>query len=118
MSAVKMAKFLDWPCVLVLEEDAWPCFNAARKLEQYLAGIPDDIHLLVLGNVAFNSRGKHEKDSRYDKIGLNYGSHAYIVFKSGYDEYLDCIDSNSLNAIDDIFPALPHAYSASELLFA
>lgn len=102
LSIVVAAKEMNLPYVCIFEDDAYPCLNINAKLQCYLDGIPADTKCMILGNYRF----KYSKvlDGKYFSTTLSspngfWGAHAYIVFKSGYDEFIQI--SNEQNFIAD-----------------
>lgn len=85
---IKFAKANNLPFVAIFEEDAHPRMDASEYLAEVLRHIPDDILCLVLG---WNKNPETEPANDYieRQISENWGSHAYVIFKSAYDRYLD-----------------------------
>ena len=85
---VEYAKEHDWPYVLIFEDDAYPCDNILDILPQYLKHIPKNTRLCLLGYTYF----KHAQDFSHVFNTVQSkaiaGSHAYIIFKSTYDDYI------------------------------
>lgn len=91
MSLVMMARCLDWPHIVIFEDDAYPRKDIVEKLDFYLSNIPANCGILCLGENGY--RGVLEKTDNYFIIKERpYGSHAYIVFKESYDEYINSLE--------------------------
>ena len=75
--------------VCIFEDDAYPCDSICEKLHIYLANIPDNATMLKLGvlDVISKQYAKCINDIYYANL-LTWGTHAYIVFKHYYAEYL------------------------------
>lgn len=97
---IVMAKALDLPFVCIFEDDAIPAEGAVDTLESVLSDIPDYTRVLFLGSLS-RSTGY---DSPYRPSVLEHcyvnGSHAYVIFKRHYDEYL--LRMYRENAVADI----------------
>lgn len=87
IAIVKMAQSLDWPFVCIFEDDAYPCINCRNKFQLVLNKLPNDIDLLKIGHLG-NLKDKQAIDSMFEVL-CTYGSHAYIVFKQYYQQYVD-----------------------------
>lgn len=119
VSIVRMAKALDLPFVVIFEDDAYPCDNVYIKLEEVLKYIPTYVNILLLG-WASEARpyGLQKFDQIYNKITrIIGGSHAYVIFKSGYDEYLNKYQENSQQTADGIFSTIKDSYIINSPLF-
>lgn len=115
---VRLAKYLDLPFICIFEDDAYPCKDILVELERQLKNIPNKIKLLTLGNIRFKAHKEklYTSTGNYIKVKYNHGSHAYIVFKEGYDDYINVV--NTENAIADlVFEKMPQIYSTNENLF-
>lgn len=86
---VKLAMSLNLPFVCIFEDDAYPCINVKNKLEMYLEHIPDDTECILLGNIGIMHDNDKEKTDYYIPVKREVGSHAYILFKSQYQTYVD-----------------------------
>lgn len=113
LALIKMAKTLDWPFICIFEDDTYPCYDVKEKLESYLVDIPGDCECLVLGNVYIKSSG-HVRNNMF-RISFLHGSHAYIVFKSGYDKLI--ASYNDIGKCADRLIANTQAYSPKMNLF-
>jgi len=91
-AVIKTAKALDLPFVCIFEDDAFPAIDVVSKLKTNLMNIPSYTKILLIGWLDEFSRVRRENG--FFGVGNAYGSHAYIVFKSGYDEYLAAYKKN------------------------
>lgn len=115
LSIIKMAKFLDWPYVCIFEDDAYPCRNCRQHLEELLNDVPDDANCLILGtyHLKTTSYSKSDKISYCNEV---WGSHAYIMFKKGYDDYIEF--TQRYNSIADInLQMMSNVYASNLNLF-
>lgn len=114
-SIIKLAKELDWPFVCIFEDDAYPCYDIKTKLEFYLKNVPDDCECLLLGNNDGNIKcGPYNND--FIKIqSMRFGTHAYVIFKSGYDKILNNYNTNY--AVSDLVYEGMKVYSPRWNLF-
>ena len=97
---IKLAKSLNLPFICIFEDDAYPCNNIYDKLKLFLSDIPNDAKLLILGwSKLFKQQIKYN-DYINNLTGDNYGSHAYIIFNNGYDDFLKTYDKNPLIPAD------------------
>lgn len=118
ISLVKMAKYLDLPYILIFEDDAYPCYNIIPKLEYILANIPIDCKLLILGHTKImNDYQYSAKTPLLLKPNKVYGSHAYLLFKDGYDDYLNA-SRNKTSIADIVFSYIDNRYMTQHPLFA
>lgn len=87
---VRMAKAMDMPYVGVFEEDAYPSIDASSRLLPLLRKIPSDTRLFYLGWLTVNSvRKRYIVDDDIAKVSARIpGFHSYILFRSGYDDFL------------------------------
>lgn len=85
-SILLKAKELDLPFVCIFEDDAYPCNNIVRELDECLKNIPDDCDVIVIGHSGM-LRGNSLNETFLKNIKC-YGSHAYIVFNKAFDSYL------------------------------
>lgn len=85
---VEYAKQHDWPYILIFEDDAYPCDNILNILPQYLKRIPNDTKICILGFTFV--RQAQDFSHVFNKVQSKTiaGSHAYIIFKSAYDDYI------------------------------
>ena len=117
---IKMAKCLDLPYVAIFEDDAYPCRDIYKKLEEYSSNIPDDAGLVVLGWSRLVGKRISNNDVYSEFSGKVYGSHAYIIFKSAYDKYLEYYHKHPKVASDMMFNIKPSpfkVYIANKCLF-
>lgn len=114
---VTMAKTMHLPYVCIFEDDAYPCIDSAKILNE-LTNIPDDCGLLVLGWCSVGNAIKFKQqtfNSKYNRI-TNYigGSQSYIIFKQSYDEYLQ---KYANNRADGIFKDIKNSYILNQPIF-
>lgn len=115
--AVMYAKEHNLPYVLIFEDDAYPCNLIIDKLKLICDNFPTNINILILGWSQLQQRNKQPLSSMYNKIQtLVSGSHAYIIFKSGYDEYLELTKKINVTA-DGILSKNKCSYIFSEPIF-
>ena len=92
---VQHAKLNDLPFVTIFEDDAVPVKNCIEKLNAYCSYIPNDTDVLRLGyTIPHKKLLKGEYiPPKQDENGFIqsrfFGSHAYIVFKKFYQEFLE-----------------------------
>lgn len=117
---IKMAKCLDLPYVLVFEDDAYPCKDICQQLEINLKNLPDDIECLILG-WSWLARNEKKISNTLTQLHCDeHGSHAYVIFKKGYDKYLSLYSSNPKIPSDLIltkFTDYKHTYRTNKCLF-
>lgn len=107
---IKYAKEYNWPYVLVFEDDAYPIIDCVKKLSTYLNIVPDDANMILLGwsrHTAINKKEKFYQSFKfpYNALGKNvkfWGSHAYILFNSSFDRYLNYFKANNTATADDL----------------
>ena len=124
LNIIKKAKSLNLPYVMIFEDDAYPCNNINTLFQKYLQFIPPNIKLLLLGWSNHSQlkqfyRKPQSFDKHINKIEtIISGSHSYIIFKSGYDEYINYINK-TINATADcqIFYNLQPGYILNKPLF-
>lgn len=98
ISLIMMARCLDFPYIVIFEDDAYPRKDIKEKLEYYLQRIPYNCGLLSMGKNGH--RGLVEKFDDFHIIKERpYGSHAYIVFKEAYDEYINSLEKQRVSDI-------------------
>ena len=85
LSIIKLAKYLDWPYVCIFEDDAYPCRDCVKHLQQYLNDVPDDASFVVLGWSYLHGKAKEFGDKKYVKLNGLWGTTAFIVFRDYYD---------------------------------
>lgn len=86
---VKYGKTFGLDFVCIFEDDAFPCNSAAQKLGRYLTDIPDSCNVLKLGyNMIYGSDRANAVGSKYIAGLRTWGSHAYVVFRKYYDQYM------------------------------
>jgi len=87
---VEHARKRNWDFVCVFEDDAWPINGVVDKLKSLLANVPDDCQSLLLGHICnWKNNGV---SGEFIKGFLGYGTHAYVVFKGGYDKFIQTLD--------------------------
>lgn len=120
IQAVKTAKLKDLPYVCIFEDDAFPCIDASHTLTRYLNCIPYDADLVLLGWSNYNKRKRQSFSAPFNRILQPdiSGSHAYLLFKSGYDQYVSFFDENpNRRADNDIFMSVGKGYILNYPLF-
>lgn len=83
-------------------------------LETQLSRIPYFTNILLLGWLQCNSIHVHGGFHKAKKKIT--GSHAYILFKSGYDEYINAFSTVNCTA-DRIFEHISSVYRSDKCLF-
>lgn len=82
---IKMAKMMKFPYIVVFEDDAVPSRDVKRVLAEAIQDIPQDAAMLKLGWQKKVGTGcSVYVDEKFCKLKTR-GSHAYIIFESGYD---------------------------------
>lgn len=95
MCLIMMARALDFPYIVVFEDDAYPRKDILSKLDHYLKVVPADCGILCLGQNG--QRGLVEKKEDLKIIKERpYGSHAYICFRECYDEFLNSLEKQRI----------------------
>lgn len=128
---VHMARMLDYDHITIFEADAYPMIDCRNRLEEFFAdgGIPDDADEIVLGNLHFirdwtNKGGDKclvdvDEKQRFGRIRHDlWGSHAVVVFKRGYDTWINNYlkQENPINS--DFFNWLtPNCYATARSFF-
>lgn len=117
---VRMAKALNLPFVVIFEDDAYPCTDIYNKLTKYLANIPDTANVIALG--VSKIKNKHYRTTEYYNVynvkPVFYGSHAYILYRTVYEKYIQLYDSNPKLKADTILSYLDSdIYVVKEDLF-
>ena len=117
-NVIRMANFLNWDGVLIFEDDAYPCINCKKKLEDSIKNMPNDANILVLGwNLNRNTSFSNSYNlAAIDKTIDIWGSHSYFIVKNAYREYLKFYDDVS-NHSDWIFSRMNGVYYTKEPLF-
>lgn len=111
------------PFVMIFEDDAYPCQNALSKFNEYIKYIPNDTKLLILGWSDHKRQRNCYKTQTFQNpinkiINRINGSHAYILFETGYDDYLNFIDNNKNATADgDVFLYLQPSYILDTAIF-
>lgn len=107
-NAILTAKKRKWPYVCVFEDDAYPCVNVVEEIDKYLRLLPDDCQVLSLGNIMMWAA--NADDPNFYRSYQIYGAHAYVVFQSAYDKYIQMLDKAPegdgafYSRFDDILP--------------
>lgn len=124
LNIVKNAKCMNLPYVMIFEDDAYPCIDVYNKFSMYLKYLPLNIKLLILGwsNHSQLKEFKQQKQQFNKHINnittIISGSHAYILFKEGYDDYINFFTKNP-NATADchVFYKIQPSYILNKPLF-
>lgn len=111
-NAILKAKELGWPYVCIFEDDAYPRTDIVRLLNFYLSDVPDKCNLLILGNYRLMEFSLFNQKF-YNHV-VAWGSHAYVVFQKGYDQYLSLLDSVK---IADCYQRMDRRYINSNTFF-
>ena len=116
VQVIRAAKAFDLPFVVIFEDDVYPCIDVMMKVKKYLSIIPKDANIVILGwsNTEKGQEFIHSINRVTHLIG---GSHSYIVFKSGYDEYLNAYQKNPKCHADMIFRDIQNTYIINIPLF-
>lgn len=114
---VKKAKENNLPFVLIFEDDAYPCTTILTEIQPYLNSLPADIGVLLLGWSNISKRYPQTLNNLINKITtIISGAHAYIIFKSAYDHYLNATAKLNVTA-DGIFVKIPNSYMINKPIF-
>lgn len=116
ISIIRMAKALRLPHVTIFEDDAYPMEDAINRMERLLKDIPEDAKAAIWGY----SRcfGSVDANGGMRRLTANvWGSHAYTVFSSGFDEYIKAYDANPLRTSDGFFDQFGPIYISNEKIF-
>lgn len=93
IALVKMAKILNLPFITIFEDDALPSKNnVIDKIQQCLNEIPNDCDMIKLGYITI----KNKQILKYKNICIadTLGSHAYVIFNTMYDKYVELANIN------------------------
>lgn len=104
---IQNAKKLDLPFVIIFEDDCAATRNCFFDILNYIKHAPKVCNILVLGKRGSTGIVKKIDDIKeYNNFYLlinpckEWGSHAYIVFKRGYDQaFIDLMHSQADNKI-------------------
>ena len=121
---VQHAMLLDLPFVTIFEDDAVPVENCIEKLNAYCSNVPDDIDVLRLGYYR-PEKEWYSKTYKWPEPKANGfvvsrfpGSHAYIVFKKFYKQFLESNKYQPRCDMDKINPGADKiVYALKEPLF-
>ena len=115
-SIIKLAKAMDFPFVVIFEDDAYPCKYVEKELKKILHDVPDDADMLVLGYNKLKSLIR--VNDRISKLsGFLWGSHAYVIFNKAYTDYLIRYNKNPQLVADDYFGTMRNVYVVNSNLF-
>lgn len=114
ISLILHAKRNNLPYVCVFEDDAVPCENCLSGLRNSLANIPYFANAYILGWLRCKTKKCHGGILKANKTVT--GSHAYIVFRRGYDEYIRVFGTVNCTS-DRIFQHISGTYRARFKLF-
>jgi len=91
MSLIMMARALDFPHIFIFEDDAYPRKDVVERMSHYIDNRPANCGVLVLGR-----NGEAGPISRHGDYHIvvhrPFGAHAYLVYKSAYDEILSSME--------------------------
>ena len=89
-NAILTAKKRKWPYVLVFEDDAYPVNGVVKEMQKCLDELPNDCQVLSFGNILlWDIQGEF---GNFWRSYMSYGAHAYVVFRSAYDKYVEMLD--------------------------
>lgn len=115
-SLVRFAKQTGMPFLLVFEDDAVPCDNAADELVKAFDSRPADCLCLSLGWSQSYPKVEEDQIKRSD-LKRVYGSQAYVLFgEKAYDEFLSKWEQNG--RADVVLGLMSGSYMGKEPLFA
>lgn len=117
---VKYANEHNWPYVMIFEDDAYPCKNVIEKFTNYLQFIPKDSQLILFGWSNHRKSEKQNFSQMYNKITTwtLSGTHAYMIFKSGYDSFLEYFKTHPTATADcKSFTSVQNSYVIDKPLF-
>lgn len=120
INVVKHAKKHNLPYVFIFEDDAYPCIDAVKVFEQYLYAMPYDANLILFGWCNCTKSGIQTFAKPFNRIKTPTisGAHAYMLFKSGYDQYLHFFETNqNAYADNDVFYAISNSYIVNYPIF-
>jgi hypothetical protein len=118
---VRMAKAMDWPFVCIFEDDAFPCRDAEARMSKLMedtSTLPPDTRILWTGWCQIKGRLEPVEGSQ-DLCRLQgrcAGAQAWIIFKDGYDIFLNEHDCAGVH-IDLNCSTCPGLYLVRDSLF-
>lgn len=115
----RMAKAADLPYVCVFEDDAYPCIGASSRLMPLLSKIPEGTRIFYLGWLTIRrvrERTVVDEDIANLKAMIP-GFHSYILFRSGYDEFIKRASANIWHHVDLAMSGFAGASIARKPLF-
>ena len=113
INVVKYAKSHNLPFVMVFEDDAYPCIDAPSLFDKYLYAIPGNANLVLFGWCNCIKDGSQSFSKIFNRINTPTisGAHSYLLFESGYDDYLSYFENNIDGLADcNIFYSVPNSY--------
>ena len=115
---ITQAKQKDLPFVLVFEDDAYPCIECVTKFKNYIKNIPSDAKMIILG-WSNSQKNSQRFDQKFNKVTTHTlcGSHAYILFNNGYDDYLNYFKNHKEGKADNHIYQVMKAYVIDKPLF-
>jgi hypothetical protein len=119
VSVVRMAKCLNLPYCVVYEDDAYPTNGIIDKLREVCSSVPDDAKVIVLGWQRLFGTPEPVSNTFERMTDQNFGSHAYVIFRNAYGEYLEYYSSHTKTASDLILTQFSNGgiYKTRENLF-
>lgn len=130
---IEYAKRNNLPFVCIFEDDAYPCKDIKVKLDEVIKNIPSDANIVLLGwsQDGFNQTAydkwinkdivlqkRQSFDNMFNKThSFISGSHAYIIFNSAYDIYIQTMKKDRTIPADVIFSNIPNTYILKQPLF-
>ena len=101
LGAIKMAKMLDWPHVIILEDDVVVCDDWHQRLDILFHDIPSDWEYIYLsGHSDYVSFQKHKKPTVI-KAPRMVGAFSYMVNHTAYDKIIKACTS-FMTTFDDM----------------
>ena len=94
---IKYAKMMDFPFIVIFEDDAVPHRDIHRLLPYYLSEIPVDSVVVKLGwtKLAKGAPPAEKITDKWDKVKTR-GAHSYIVFQKNYQKAIDILEQDNL----------------------
>lgn len=114
ISLVLHAKRNDLPYVCIFEDDAFPCEDCICQFKNTLQEIPYFTNVYLLGWLQCKTKECH--GGILKAVKHITGSHAYVLFKRGYDEYIKTFSTTNCTA-DHIFEHISGTYRSKTKLF-
>lgn len=118
LTCVKIAKERNYPHCLIFEDDAYP----RKDIVDYLNNFDVDcknIDILYLGCFSVKDVQDNIQKDLYKCVDGQQGSHAYIIYPSFYEKFINIVENNSENMsyIDLIYKYTNKSYLCKDRLF-